>query len=413
MSTNIILILLLIIMFILTINSLFLEKIEKNYVFIFNIWWIFWLIISYLNIGEFYPRALKTYIYIYSGLIMLNLSMYYIPNAKKKLDKELNNMKLKILISIEIIFLLINVYYLVRMMYLAKSFANYWMVRFIFFGIEFGGITSKLFLNSLEVHIYNLLRCLSLTSFLIGLSLLEKKQKKLFFLSLINVSLYCLLSGGRDFISYLIIIGIFSFKAKKIKKNLKIISVLILSTLLMTFLREASIKKVFMSIVTYYSGAIAYFDNLLKHENYKFYNGELLFSGIIAPLKFILRYIGLEISGSGLSEVGVELMKFVQLSDTNSFFKLYNALATSFYWQYKDFGYAGIVIINFLLGIFYRVFYKKLDENNLNHIIIMSYLEYLLIQTIFSFKYIDLFSVLPLIIYIYMLKRSKKCYHQF
>ena len=56
--------LLMLILVIFTINSFFLQKLEKNYIFIFNIWWLFWLGISYLNIGQFYKIELKTYIYI-------------------------------------------------------------------------------------------------------------------------------------------------------------------------------------------------------------------------------------------------------------------------------------------------------------------------------------------------------------
>ncbi len=398
--------LLMLILVIFTINSFFLQKLEKNYIFIFNIWWLFWLGISYLNIGQFYKIELKTYIYIYTGIIMFNLPLYFFINNPQKLKPNLNIKKIKILMLIECCFIIINLFYLIKMILIIKSSDNYWMVRFIFYGISFDGINLKLFSNSANAHLYNLFRTISLTNFLIGISLLEK-NKKILVLSFFNVILYCLISGGREFISYLIIIGIFSFKAKIIKKNIKLILLLILCTLVMTFFRQASLKKVFMTIITYYSGAIAYFDYLLKHNNDKFYNGELLFSGIIGPIKFLLRYIGFKISNSSLSEVGTELMKFVQLSDTNSFFKFYNALATAFYWQYKDFGYFGIVVINLLLGIFYRIFYKKLEIRNLNHIAISSYLEYLMIQSIFGFKHIDFFSILPLIIYIMILERRK------
>ena len=82
--------LLMLILVIFTINSFFLQKLEKNYIFIFNIWWLFWLGISYLNIGQFYKIELKTYIYIYTGIIMFNLPLYFFINNPPKLKPNLN-----------------------------------------------------------------------------------------------------------------------------------------------------------------------------------------------------------------------------------------------------------------------------------------------------------------------------------
>ena len=50
---------------------------------------------------------------------------------------------------------------------------------------------------------------------------------------------------------------------------------------LITFLREGSLKKVFLIIVTYFNGSIVFFNEVYKEAIDKFYYGELFFSFII------------------------------------------------------------------------------------------------------------------------------------
>ncbi len=386
----------------LTLSSLFLKKLENNYVLVFNIWWLFWLLISYLNIGEFYPIDDRTYWYIYSGLIFFNLSLYFVKrNSFNRIDS-MRPMGLSVLFMLEILYLLALLYYLFRMYNIVDMFEEYWKVRFIYFGIPFGGITEKLFGMPLETHLFNLLKMFNLVNFLVALVELDTKKYGRLYLVIFNMFLFGILSGGRDFIAYIMIFGIYAFKKKLIFKYFKYILLMCVAVLFMTFLREGGLSKVYMAVVTYFTGAISYFDYLLNNDNGVRYYGELTFSSILAPLSFFLRTLGFNAAMSGMSEVGIELMKFVQLSDTNSFYKLYNALATSFYWQFKDFGYSGIIAINFVLGIFYNNFYSR--YNGKCAIVLFAYLEYLMIMSIFSFKFTDLFSMLPILIFLFLFK---------
>ena len=170
---------------------------------------------------------------------------------------------------------------------------------------------------------------------------------------------------------------------------------------------------------TGYSAAIAISRKILsgdekaKEGYFKFYNGELFFSGIIAPIKFLLKRLGINAGINGISEVGEKLMKFIQISETNTFFKQYNALATMYFWFYLDFGIMGIIGYSFFLGKIYYYIYNKINKN-LESIAIMAYLEYLLIQSIFINKFMDLSTLLSILLIFYVITckkyvEEKKC----
>ncbi len=385
-----------------TIYTIKRKKIISNYVLIFNIWWLFWLLISFLNLGNFYAIDLKTYLYIYAGLFSFNITILI---RKKNSSKEYNYVKpylLTILLVIEIVYLFINIFYFYKMSNTVNMFEEYWKVRFVYFGIPIDNITITLFNTSISGHIYNAFKMFNLINFLISLTELESKNSKRFILVVVNMFLFSLFSAGREFINYIIIVSIYAFKKKLISKYFKFILIMCLVVLMMTYLREGSLSKVYMALITYFSGSISYFDYLMKVDDGIRYTGELLLSSVIAPAKMVLRFLGVSIGNSGMSDVGMKLMKMVKLSDTNSFTNYYNALATSFYWQFKDFGLAGIIGINFSIGLLYNYLYRTIKGDY--GIVLFSYLEFLMILSIFSFKFMDLYSVFPIILIILLIK---------
>lgn len=102
-----------------------------------------------------------------------------------------------------------------------------------------------------------------------------------------------------------------------------------------------------MVIVTYFTGSIAYLNEVMKAYNGKFYYGELFFSFFISPLKDILIILKLSTDKGAMIEVGEKLMQFIQISSENTYSQVYNALITMFYWFYADLGYFGIVFLVF------------------------------------------------------------------
>lgn len=406
-------ILIFLILFFWVILSIYKKKIIKNYYLIFNCWWIIWLFISIINLGEFYLISLNTYLKIFFGLFFFNITMMK-KNKKNTCNRVLNLNRLKKFYILEIIYFLINIYMVFKIFKIVDVVNEYWKVRLVFYGIKFETINMQLFSRSIYAHIYNFFKVVNLINFIFSLILFFKyNKKKLLILCILNIGIYCFVSGGREFIAYIIILAIFLFKAKLLKKGILYIGILIFFTLIMTLLRERSLDKIWLVIVTYYSGAIAYMDNLFKEGNFKFYNGELFFSGIIAPIKFLLKRLSINAGINGISEVGEKLMKFIQISETNTFFKQYNALATMYFWFYLDFGIMGIIGYSFFLGKIYYYIYSKINKN-LESIAIMAYLEYLLIQSIFINKFMDLFTLLSILLIFYVITckkymEGKKC----
>lgn len=398
------------IMFI-SLNLLILNKIIKrrtrnDLTFIFNSWWVMWLLISFVNIGKFYPITMNTYIYILTGILFVNMPFIFFKKNKLSIKKYGKMKKLKYFYFNEIIFFIINLYYIAKLFNLIDILNDYRIVRTVFFGIEDNGI--KLFSNALYVYIYNFFKSLSIASFLISLSLVFKRKKYILFLSsIINLTLFCFLSAGRDFITYILIFLIFSFKTGVIKKSFKYIAVLLVPVLITTFLREGNLKKLGMIIVTYFSGSIAYFNEVMKQYGGKFYYGELFFSFLISPLKYVLIVLKVSNNKGAMIEVGEKLMHFIQISSENTYSQVYNALATMFYWFYADLGYLGIILFSSLIGYIGLYIQRRVQKNYIEHMALAAYFEYLMIMSIFSNKFMDIFSVFPLMVYLFLLKKER------
>lgn len=394
-----------IILFFLILKTIIEKKMRKNIPFIFNVWWFTWLGISFINLGKFFPIKLEVYQFILTGILLINLPFIIFKDNKK--IKEVSNMKKnRIIYIMEGIFLVVNIYYLIKLCWMINIFEDYRQVRLIYFGLA--GKEMWLFGNAVIVYMYNFIKSISIFNFVISLPKVFKEKKYLLFtLSLLNLTLFCFISGGREFVSYIIIFGIFSYKAKLLSKSLKYIFILSIPVLLTTFLREGNLLKLKMIIITYFTGSIAYFNETLKLFSGKIYYGELFFSFIIAPIRFLLVALKIDSNKGGMHEVGEQLMQFLQISSENTYSQVYNALASMFYWFYLDFKYLGIILFSFLIGYFGVRLKRKLEKNSLEHLAIISYYEYLLIMSIFTNKFMDIFSIFPLILYFFFIKKIK------
>lgn len=393
-------------LFFITFLKLVRGNFRRDFTFSFDVWWLIWLMCSFLNIGKFFKVEKIIYIYILSGVICFNIPFIFSSNKKYRvLYGRLR--KVNYFYLTESLFLLINIYYLFKLSTLINIFSEYSLTRTVFFSIRDDGI--KLFSSAIYVFIYNFFRSMSVVAFLISLSkVFQKKRRMLFFLSILNLILFCTLSAGRDYIMYILIIGIYAFKIGFLKKSLKHIIFLTIPTLLITFLREGSLKKVFMIIVTYFNGSIVFFSENYKETIDKFYYGELFFSFIILPFRYLLYILGISNNKGALMEVGEKLMKFIQISSENFYSLEYNALPTAFYMFYRDFKYFGIIIFSLLLGWVGVFLKRKTEDRNTEHIVLIAYFEYMMLMTIFSNKFMDIFSLFPIGLYIFLLSKKRR-----
>lgn len=402
---NLIVILMYSFLFFLTLYKFIKTNFKKDFTFSFNVWWLIWLMCSFLNIGKFFKVEKIIYIYILSGIVCFNIP--FITNKNKKYRATYGKLrKANYFYFTESIFFIINIYYFFKLSTLIDIFSEYNLVRITFFGIRDDGI--RLFSNAIFVFIYYIFRALSILAFLISLSkIFQKKRRILFCFSILNLILFCSISAGRDYIMYILIIGIYAFKVGFLKKSLKHIIFLSVPALLITFLREGSLNKVFMIIVTYFNGSIVFFSEKYKEIIDKFYYGELFFSFIILPFRYLLYILGISDNKGAMVEVGEKLMKFIQISSENYYSLEYNALPTAFYMFYSDFKYMGIIIFSFLLGMLGNFLKRKTDDRNTEHIVLISYFEYMMLMTIFSNKFMDIFSLFPMVMYISLLKKNR------
>ena len=393
-------------LFFLTLFKLIRGNSRRDFTFSFNVWWLIWLMCSFLNIGKVFKVEGIIYIYILSGIIFFNVPFIISKNKKYKVLYG-KVKKVKFFYLTEGIYFLINMYYLFKLSTLINIFSEYSLTRTTFFGIREDGI--KLFSSAIFVFIYNFFRSMSIVAFLISLSkVFQKKRRGLFFLSTLNLILFCTISAGRDYIMYILIIGIYAFKIGFLKKSLKHIIFLTIPTLLITFLREGSLKKVFLIIVTYFNGSIVFFNEVYKNTIDKFYYGELFFSFIILPFRYVLYILGLSDNKGAMVEVGEKLMKFIQISSENIYSLEYNALPTAFYMFYRDFRYFGIIIFSLLLGWLGVFLKRKTEDRNPEHIVLIAYFEYMMLMTIFNNKFMDIFSLFPIGVYIFLLSKKRR-----
>ena len=393
-------------LFFLTLFKLIRGNSRRDFTFSFNVWWLIWLMCSFLNIGKFFKVEGIIYIYILSGIIFFNVPFIISKNKKYKVLYG-KVKKVKFFYLTEGIYFLINMYYLFKLSTLINIFSEYSLTRTTFFGIREDGI--KLFSSAIFVFIYNFFRSMSIVAFLISLSkVFQKKRRGLFFLSTLNLILFCTISAGRDYIMYILIIGIYAFKIGFLKKSLKHIIFLTIPTLLITFLREGSLKKVFLIIVTYFNGSIVFFNEVYKNTIDKFYYGELFFYFIILPFRYVLYILGLSDNKGAMVEVGEKLMKFIQISSENIYSLEYNALPTAFYMFYRDFRYFGIIIFSLLLGWLGVFLKRKTEDRNPEHIVLIAYFEYMMLMTIFNNKFMDIFSLFPIGVYIFLLSKKRR-----
>tara|TARA_B110000196_G_scaffold319212_1_gene336572 strand:- start:10248 stop:11486 length:1239 start_codon:yes stop_codon:yes gene_type:complete len=385
---------------------------KKNPFLIFNVWWLIWITLSYLNITNFYVVSDATYIWVTLSVLVVNIIAVFFKDYKLKPFSGITTSYLKFSGVVEVVYLFSLIFFAIKMYFLMAGGENYWKVRFYFYGLELDGEVVNFFSTPLVAHLFYLLKAFSVVNFIVGMSLFNSgKGRFLFFLPIFNIILFCLIAAGRDVIFYMVIIFIFSLKSGRFLYYSKYYSLIGVFVLYMTTLR-GGLDTAFYALISYFTGPIIYMDLLIRDVG-QFYNGTVVLSLLFSPLIYFSNLItGAEVPNS-YTVVGQELMESVQISDFSPFYDYFNALPTWYYFFYRDFGYAGFLIYPIILSIVVMLFYSKLSIFKNEHLALMSYIEACLLWSIFRPEVLGFYNILIILAVVFYFKGDRDAARNF
>jgi len=384
-------------MFILFTNILIKDKLSRNVIGLYLIWWATWLLISTFNPFELYDVSINIYL-----LLLLNVSTFlmgYLSVLGKRQHEVLNGSPLidiksmvklydRMVLSNKFFKLILVILFFILAYYFIlyqKSVDLYGIGQARYLRFRVGG----LFKLGIEIIIYNyvistaIYLCISIISFSV---LLGKIKSFIFLVSSLNLLLYAGIGAGRFILVMCAFSIIFAKLVSKVcaykdysgtmqqKKALKtgiIVGILIFLVILYCIyltgyrmgIQEISIdaalsatKRFFNSVVLYCIGSFRALDYAFKSgilgEEYFF--GRATLAGIDEFLTLSLNTFGIDIS-TAITRIDSQIQEFFLVGNG----QLFNALFTNVFWFYKDFGILGVVFIPFLHGRLLRLFLRK------------------------------------------------------
>lgn len=405
----------LLILAIIGINSSFFHW-RSNPTVLYTFWWVFWLVLSYLNLINLYEVSEYLYLLIILSIGLSNVSFLLSFGSKLKLLnlKELRNKKElnKYLIIYSKLFVVATLLLIIRMLFIIDfDITEYWKARYYYFGIPLPGSDTtsviSLFPSSILAGLYHISTSVLMFCFIVSLAF---DSKKLFHWVLFAVLSWCILSTGRDIILYVLAYIIFLLKNNEVMKNKISLIFLVTIIVLLSLFRNDGLQLVLYGFISYFTGAIVYLDQLiLADSNNVMGNGGIILSQIFPIFYHLANAFEGTVNNRPYLELGISLTEFVRISDASLFYNYYNAIPTWFYFFYKDFGYLGIVLIPcgifFLLGLLY----KCLSTDLIEHKALMSYIEACLLWSIFKPQLLDpqfLFVLITLVLLMVKNERS-------
>ncbi|WP_246047055.1 O-antigen polymerase [Colwellia ponticola] len=386
---------------------------RKNPLFLYNLWWFLWLLLGYINILNLYVVSLSVYLYITLSIVVMNFTYLTMASSKVRITK-LGNLrspkKLRLCARIFLYaFLVITILLIIRMMFLIGfDLGDYWKARFYYFGLEVpgSGVVISLFPSSIFAGLYHILTSGLLFCFILALGL---KHKALLYFTFFNVLIWCVLTTGRDLIFFLLIYMIFAFKDRTLSKNKNVIILVAFSIVLISLFRSDGIEMVFYALISYFTGSIVYFDQLLlSGEPDTFQFGAVTFSQV---MPFVYHILGVIIEDAGsrpFIELGGVLSEFVRISDGSPFFDYFNALPTWFFFFYVDFGFWGVVVYPSIIAVLLATLYNSFDSNISEHLALMSFVEASLLWSIFKPQLLDPQYLTIIFIFIFIMVKNER-----
>lgn len=231
------------------------------------------------------------------------------------------------------------------------------------------------------------------------IQIIENKKKALIFPLILNTVLYAFMFGGREIVilDILVITFLVYMNNRKsiiniINNNKRVILIIFLISGILIYLislRKYNDRSAIDTIITYLVGPITFMDKLISSKQYP--SSLLLGRALIGSIFSIIDYIIL---------IFVNRNWITTLQIINGFTQSYqsigqirfNALATYFYPSICDFGYFGIVIYPFCIGIFSAIVEREYKEKNsmistamfyyISYIIAMSTMNYYMMSAV-------------------------------
>ncbi|EJG1657033.1 oligosaccharide repeat unit polymerase [Vibrio parahaemolyticus] len=392
-------------MVLVAINSCILFGAKRNFLFVYNIWWIVWTVFSMLNFANLYVVESNTYFNFF--VIFLTTNLVYVFIFRPKITK-LNSIGLNYRTYVKLylmLYILITLVFLLKMYTLLDGSAmNYWKARSIFWSVPINGEITPLFPSPLVGTLYHILSYMLQFAFLYSLYVfLLNGNKSCLLLSLFAIALYCVLSSGRNMlIMNFILILLYAFKSGNFKriKNVLFVSFAMIFTL--TIIRNGGIEVFFQSIISYFTGPFIYYQ-LMSETISSFSYGNVFLSQYLAPVYKYLSVFNINIPQDYI-ELTTQLQEHVRISDNNPYYNYYNALPSWLLFSYKDFGFFGVFIYPIMFFMLYSWFINKINYNNVDALLMVTYLEVTLLWSLFKPVFFDVSLFFVLITY-YILTR--------
>lgn len=417
-------------LYVLIIKNITIDRLSKIILNFFVGFWAFALVMSIINVSDFYPISDYTYAIMYLGVVSFVLGFLLTP-LKKRMSYVLNNNNIdKQVIEISknrifqgiIIIACIYIYTLIVIYFHEIAYAN-----------TLGELRTAYYEGDLYGPEYKALDALFLKPLTILITpvfayLLYFKRNWICLLLGFYLIGYESLSGGRFgyiriFLAIIFVIFIIknvyrTNKAKFVKFFLSITIILISTLIVVSNMRVAGSKGVIHNdglellidhTVGYSSGAIAAFNYsiennyLNKFGGYK--NGALTFNSVIAMANLVTSRLGFTFETPLKKIVETKQEEYIYIGNNSSF----NALYTANFYFYYDFGIIGIFVFPFFFGVVMRLLIKNLyKKNNFLALVVVSWAFYILFFSVVDFWLVSAYELLSLIIILILSRGVKK-----
>ncbi|WP_066874226.1 O-antigen polymerase [Clostridium mediterraneense] len=387
---------------------------------IFNIWW---MIISFLSIfgisGLRVPRN-STYLYIFLSILFFNIGSYLIyfisskkimkNNLNKKLKLSIKNIKVKQLISLNIIYIIIIFPYTFKSINIIRE-NGFEYLRLLAFN------ESSEFINSTMIHAlfqYIVSPFFLIVSILgIILSFKENRLNILLKISFLNSILEAITFGGRTPISriiefYIIIYMLIRLNNKvKIKIKKRFILILLIPIIYLTIKRGGSNFNFLNNFAVYYVGSFSLLDIYLSNSEFLFINnyltGRVFLGGLINPIIAISsKLFNFDYKLYGGDYIITSMTAITQNIGDGIYM---NAAPTWVYHLLRDLGIWGLIIYPIIFGFIVNFMYLvMLRKRNLFSIAMMAYLIYTMIKTTSGWMFLFISTWIGMIYLFYFIK---------
>lgn len=372
-----------------------------NPVSFFVIWWGTWLFISAFGLLNLYIPSIKTYIFTLIVMIMFSAGCIFTINNKiKKVKfvnlKPLNEYKVKILNIIQIIILIVLTPFLFKSFkYITSMSASVYRTEIYENNILYGSeIIQQLFNFLIQPFMLTML-LLGCCGFILGV----KGMKKLFFLSVVNVSVFSVMTLGRWYflriilflILALFLVSIFKNSSKhfllyfkKRKKNIYFIIAPLFTCVLVliSLFRQNStsiLYTVFEYLIKYFTGSFIALDSFLKDNDFVSFDdwsyGRYTLGGLDEIVVFIFRRIDDTIVNIS-TQISYYTSDFIKIGALDG--QTYKSFYSAIFNFYSDGGILGILIIPFIfgmiIGVLFNGFIKKPNLFNLSLLVYLLYI---------------------------------------